>query len=43
VVEINIDLVNQWQNVENAEGRRPRLKMQDHYSDIKMLVLMANV
>ena len=29
VAENEIDAVNRWRNVENAKGRRPRLKMQD--------------
>jgi hypothetical protein len=33
-----IDLVNRWRKFENSKGRQPRLSMQDHYSDIKILV-----
>jgi hypothetical protein len=33
-----VDLTNRWRQFENAKGKRPRLTMQDHYSDIKILV-----
>jgi hypothetical protein len=33
-----IDLINRWRMFEEAKGRRPRLAMQDHYSDIKILI-----
>jgi len=38
VQENDINVVNLWHNVENAKGKRPRLKMQDHYSDIRMMI-----
>jgi len=38
VDENDINAMNRWRNVENAKGKRPRLKMQDHYSDIRMMV-----
>lgn len=38
VSEKDVDLMNRWRNVESAKGRKPRLSMQDHYSDIRMLV-----
>lgn len=38
VSEIDIDAMNRWRNVENAKGRKPRFKMQDHYSDIKLMI-----
>jgi len=38
VSEKDVDLMNRWRNVENAKGRKPRLNMQDHYSDIRMLI-----
>jgi hypothetical protein len=34
----DIDTMNRWRNVENAKGKRPRVKMQDHYSDIRMMI-----
>jgi hypothetical protein len=34
----DIDVMNRWRNVENAQGRKPRLRMQDHYSDIRQMV-----
>ena len=37
VAEGDIDAMNRWRNFENARGRRPRLKMQDHYSNIKQM------
>jgi hypothetical protein len=33
-----IDLTNRWRNFESAQGRRPRLSMRDHYSDIRLLI-----
>jgi hypothetical protein len=33
-----IDLTNRWRRFEDAKGRRPRLAMQDHYTDIRSLV-----
>ncbi len=33
-----VDLTNRWRQFENAKGKRPRLTMQDHYSDIKILL-----
>jgi hypothetical protein len=33
-----VNLVNRWRKFENAKGRQPRLSMQDHYSDIQILV-----
>jgi hypothetical protein len=38
VSEGDIDAMNRWRNVENAKGRKPRLRMQDHYSDIAMMI-----
>jgi hypothetical protein len=34
----DIDLANRWRNFEGAKGRRPRLAMKDHYSDIRLLI-----
>jgi hypothetical protein len=34
----DIDLTNRWRNFEEAKGRRPRMAMRDHYSDIRLLV-----
>jgi len=33
-----VNLTNRWRKFEHAKGRRPRLTMQDHYSDIKILI-----
>jgi hypothetical protein len=33
-----IDLINRWRKFEEAKGQRPRLAMQDHYSDIEILI-----
>jgi hypothetical protein len=33
-----IDLINRWRKFEGARGRMPALPMQDHYSDIKILI-----
>jgi len=38
VSDADIDLMNRWRNFEAARGKRPRMRMQDHYSDIKQLV-----
>lgn len=34
----DIDLINRWRTFEHAKGRRPRLAMRDHYSDIRLLI-----
>jgi hypothetical protein len=33
-----VNLINQWRNFEEAKGRCPTLSMQDHYSDIQILL-----
>jgi hypothetical protein len=33
-----VNLTNRWRKFENAKGRQPRLSMQDHYSDIVILI-----
>lgn len=33
-----IDLINRWRKFEGAKGRRPAMGMQDHYSDIEILI-----
>jgi hypothetical protein len=33
-----VNLTNRWRKFEHAKGWRPRLSMQDHYSDIKILI-----
>jgi hypothetical protein len=38
VPEEVVNLTNRWRKFEHAKGRRPRLTMQDHYSDIKILI-----
>jgi len=38
VNEEDIDLMNRWRSFESAKGRRPRMRMQDHYSDIAQMV-----
>lgn len=34
----DVDLANRWRTFEHAKGRRPRLTMHDHYSDIRLLI-----
>jgi len=34
VDENDINLINRWRTVENAKGCKPKLQMQDHYSEI---------
>lgn len=38
VDENDINLMNRWRNFEKSGGKRPRLRMQDHYSDIALMV-----
>jgi hypothetical protein len=38
VQENDINLANRWRVFEQARGRRPRLSMADHYSDIRLLI-----
>lgn len=38
VTENDINAMNRWRNAESAQGRKPWLKMQDHYSDIRQMV-----
>ncbi len=38
VSENDINTMNRWRNVENTNGKHPRLKVQDHYSDISMMI-----
>lgn len=38
VAECYVNLANRWRTFENAKGRHPRLSMQDHYSDIRLLI-----
>jgi hypothetical protein len=38
VDENDINLINRWRTVENAKGRKPKLQMQDHYSEIRQMV-----
>jgi hypothetical protein len=38
VDEEDIKLMNCWRNFEEAKGRRPRMQMQDHYSDISQSI-----
>jgi len=33
-----VDLTNRWRQFEHAKGKHPRMSMQDHYSDIWILV-----
>jgi hypothetical protein len=37
VTESDIDIINRWRKVEGGQGRRPKLRMQDHYSKICQL------
>ena len=34
----DIDLINRWRSFESAKGKRPRMSMRDHYSDIRLMV-----
>jgi len=38
VSENDINLMNRWRNFEKAGGKRPRMRMQDHYSDIALMI-----
>jgi hypothetical protein len=38
VPESDINLMNRWRNFEKAGGKRPRMRMQDHYSDISLMI-----
>jgi hypothetical protein len=33
-----IELVNRWRNYEGAKGRKPKAKMMDHYTDIRLSI-----
>jgi hypothetical protein len=33
-----VELINRWRKFEQARGRRPVLPMQEHYSDVKLLI-----
>jgi hypothetical protein len=33
-----VELINRWRSFEDAKGRRPTMSMQDHYSDIQILL-----
>jgi hypothetical protein len=34
----DVDLANRWRTFEEAKGKRPRLAMRDHYTDICLLI-----
>lgn len=34
----DVDLTNRWRSFEGAKGKRPRMAMRDHYSDIRLLI-----
>jgi hypothetical protein len=38
VKENDINEMNRWRTSKQARGLKPRLKMQDHYSDIQQMV-----
>lgn len=38
VTDKYVNLINRWRKFEGARGRRPTLAMQDHYSDIAILI-----
>jgi len=38
VSDSDINLMNRWRNFEKAGGKRPRMRMQDHYSDTALLI-----
>jgi hypothetical protein len=38
VSQATIDLINRWRTTEKAKGRAAKLKMSDHYSDVRLLL-----
>jgi len=38
VQDSDVNLINRWRTFDNSQGRRPRLSMADHYSDIRLLI-----
>ena len=34
----DVDLNNRWRKFEAAQGRQPRLKMQQHYADVRLIL-----
>jgi len=38
VAESDVNLANRWRTFETAKGRYPRLSMQEHYLDIRLLI-----
>jgi hypothetical protein len=38
VSEADINLINRWRNFEKSGGKRPRMQMQDHYSNIALMI-----
>jgi hypothetical protein len=37
----DVRLINRWPSFDEGRGQRPRLNMQDHYSDIRLLIQWA--
>jgi hypothetical protein len=38
VAENDINIINHWRQVEGGQGCRPKLRMQDHYSEVRQMV-----
>jgi hypothetical protein len=38
VSESDINLMNRWRNFEKSGGKRPHMRMQDHYSNISLMI-----
>jgi hypothetical protein len=38
VEDKHVDMINRWRTFENALGKRPKLSMHDHYSDIEIMI-----
>ena len=34
----DIDAMNRWRTIESAKGRRPRMNMRDHYSEVRQML-----
>ena len=35
---LDIDVMNRWRTIESAKGRRPRMNMRDHYSEVRQML-----
>ena len=34
----DLDIINRWRQVENAQGKKPAMRMRDHYSEIRLML-----